>query len=50
MKGSIEERQYEMLQEKRRINQAFIDKGYDTQGNYQLNLGSLSDFLSNSEV
>lgn len=50
MKGSIEERQYEMLQQKRKINQAFIDKGYDTQGNFQLTLGSLSNFLSNSEV
>ena len=50
MKGSIEERQYEMLQQKRKINEAFIDKGYDTQGNFQLSLGSLSDFLSNSEV
>jgi len=50
MKGSIEERQYEMLQQKRKINEAFIDKGYDTQGNFQLTLGSLSDFLSKSEV
>jgi SNF2 family DNA or RNA helicase len=50
MKGSIEERQYEMLQQKRGINEAFIDKGYDTQGNFQLSLGSLSDFLTNSEV
>jgi SNF2 family DNA or RNA helicase len=50
MKGSIEERQYEMLQQKREINKAFIDKGYDSQGKFELNLGTLSDFLSNSEV
>lgn len=50
MKGSIEERQYEMLQQKRKINEAFIDKGYDTQGNFQLSLGSLSEFLTNTEV
>ena len=50
MKGSIEERQYEMLQEKRLINKAFIDKGYDGRGQYEITLGSLSDFLSNSEV
>lgn len=50
MKGSIEERQYEMLQQKRGINEAFIDKGYDTQGKYELSLGSLSEFLSHSEV
>jgi hypothetical protein len=50
MKGSIEERQYEMLQQKREINKAFIDKGYDTQGKFELNLGTLSEFLSHSEV
>ena len=50
MKGSIEERQYEMLQEKRLINRAFIDKGYDAQGRYEITLGSLSDFLSSAEV
>jgi SNF2 family DNA or RNA helicase len=50
MKGSIEERQYEMLQEKRNINKAFVDGGYDYKGNYQLNLGALSEFLRNNEV
>jgi SNF2 family DNA or RNA helicase len=50
MRGSIEERQYDMLQEKRLINRAFIDKGYDSQGRYEITLGSLSDFLSASEV
>jgi SNF2 family DNA or RNA helicase len=50
MKGSIEERQYEMLQQKRAINQAFIDKGYDQQGKFELSLGTLSDFLKNTEV
>jgi SNF2 family DNA or RNA helicase len=50
MKGSIEERQYEMLQEKRNINKAFIDGGHDHKGNFQLNLGALSSFLTNSEV
>lgn len=50
MRGSIEERQYEMLQQKRGINQAFLDKGYDQQGKFELNLGTLSDFLKNTEV
>ena len=50
MKGSIEERQYEMLQQKRRINEAFIDKGYDTQGRFELTLNSLTEFLQHSEV
>jgi len=50
MKGSIEERQYEMLQQKRGINEAFLDKGYDQQGKFELNLGTLSDFLKNTEV
>ena len=50
MKGSIEERQYEMLQQKRGINEAFIDKGYDEQGKFELTLGSLSGFLSTARV
>ena len=50
MKGSIEERQYEMLTQKREINKAFIDKGYDSQGKFELNLGTLSEFITNSEV
>ena len=50
MRGSIEERQYDMLQEKRLINRAFIDKGYDARGQYEITLGSLSDFLSSAEV
>ena len=50
MKGSIEERQYEMLQQKRGINEAFIDGNYDSQGKYELTLGTLSDFISTSEV
>jgi SNF2 family DNA or RNA helicase len=50
MKGSIEERQYEMLQQKRGINGAFIDKGYDTHGKFELNVGTLTDFMANSEV
>lgn len=50
MKGSIEERQYEMLQQKRGINEAFIDKGYDTQGRFELTLSSLTSFLQHSEV
>lgn len=50
MKGSIEERQYEMLQQKRGINEAFIDKGYDTQGRFELTLSSLTEFIQHSEV
>lgn len=50
MKGSIEERQYEMLQSKRDINKAFVDKGYDQTGSYQINLSTLSSFLQSSEV
>jgi SNF2 family DNA or RNA helicase len=50
MKGSIEERQYEMLQQKRGINEAFIDGNYDSQGKFELTIGTLSDFISNSEV
>ena len=50
MKGSIEERQYEMLQQKRGINEAFVDGGYDNQGKFELTIGTLSEFLTHSEV
>ena len=50
MKGSIEERQYEMLMQKRGINSAFLDGNYDNQGKFELSLGTLSDFLKNTEV
>lgn len=50
MKGSIEERQYEMLQQKRGINEAFVDGGYDSQGKFELTIGTLSNFIANSEV
>jgi len=39
-----------MLMQKRAINEAFIDKGYDTQGKFELTLSSLSDFLRTSEI
>lgn len=50
MKGSIEERQYEMLMQKRGINSAFLDGNYDNQGKFELSLGTLSDFLKTTEV
>jgi SNF2 family DNA or RNA helicase len=45
--GTIEERQYQMLQEKARIADAFIDgRGYDRkEGILQLDLSSLREFL-----
>lgn len=51
MQGSIEERQYEMLQEKRSINEAFVDgKHHDVKGGYDIMLSSLSTFLRESQV
>lgn len=51
MQGSIEERQYEMLQEKRSINEAFVDgKHHDMRGGYDIMLSSLSTFLRESQV
>jgi SNF2 family DNA or RNA helicase len=51
MQGSIEERQYEMLQEKRSINEAFVDgKHHDIKGGYDIMLSSLSKFLRESQV
>lgn len=51
MQGSIEERQYEMLQQKRSINEAFIDgKHHDFKGGFDITLSSLSSFLRDSKV
>lgn len=51
MKGSIEERQYEMLQQKKSINEAFVDgKHHDIKGGFDITLGSLSTFLRDSSV
>lgn len=51
MQGSIEERQYEMLQQKRSINEAFVDgKHHDLKGGFDITLSSLSSFLRDSKV
>jgi len=51
MKGSIEERQYEMLQVKKSINEAFVDgKHLDNQGSFVLDINTLSTFLRDSKV
>jgi len=51
MQGSIEERQYEMLQVKRSVNEAFIDgKHYDNDGSMELSMDTLSQFLRESNV
>jgi SNF2 family DNA or RNA helicase len=47
-KGTIEERQYDMLVQKRKIAEAFIDGQYDTQGQLNLDLSSLREFLQTS--
>lgn len=44
--GTIEERQYDMLAQKRKISEAFLDGGYDVKGNLALDLGSLREFMS----
>lgn len=51
MQGSIEERQYDMLQQKRSINEAFVDgKHHDQRGGFDISLSSLSSFLRESKV
>ena len=51
MAGSIEERQYAMLQEKLKTNEAFIDgKHQDQEGGMAITLDSLSSFLRESTV
>jgi len=45
-KGSIEERQYEMLQQKLSVANAIIDgEGMDSKGSLELTVGSLKQFL-----
>lgn len=51
MRGSIEERQYDMLRLKKTINEAFVDgKHADAAGSFSLDAGTLSAFLSDSQV
>jgi SNF2 family DNA or RNA helicase len=51
MAGSIEERQFDMLEQKRSIASAVVDgKGIDKQGNLDLNLATLTAFLQTSSV
>lgn len=51
IQGSIEERQYEMLQQKRSINEAFVDgKHHDVKKGFDITLGSLSEFLRSSSL
>lgn len=49
MRGSIEERQYDMLQLKRSVNEAFVDgKHHDVDSGFEITLDTLSSFLSTS--
>jgi SNF2 family DNA or RNA helicase len=51
IKGSIEERQYRMLEQKRAIASAVMDgAGIDAKGQLQLSLTTLSEFLNESAV
>jgi SNF2 family DNA or RNA helicase len=47
-RGTIEERQYDMLRQKKRIAEAFIDGKFDSSGQLPLTLESLREFLSSS--
>lgn len=44
-KETIEERQYDMLLQKRKISEAFIDGKYNAEGQLPLDLSSLREFL-----
>lgn len=51
IKGSIEERQYRMLREKRAVAEAMVDqKGADVKGRLTLGLESLREFLDETAV
>jgi SNF2 family DNA or RNA helicase len=47
-RGTIEERQYDMLIQKRKISEAFIDGQYDAKGQLPLDLTSLRQFLADN--
>lgn len=51
MRGSIESRQHEMLEQKRKTNEAFVDgKHQDVKGGMDITLGSLSEFLRSTNL
>jgi SNF2 family DNA or RNA helicase len=51
MAGSIEERMYDMLMAKRAIAEAVVDgRGIDAKGRLKLDVATLTDFLTHSEV
>jgi SNF2 family DNA or RNA helicase len=51
MSGSIEERQYEMLQHKKSVNEAFIDgKHHDDEKGLSITVETLTQFLKESKV
>ncbi len=51
MQGSIEERQYAMLQHKKSVNEAFIDgKHHDQEQGLSITVDTLTKFLSESQV
>lgn len=50
MEGSVEEHQYNMLEQKRGIGSAIIDGKHDPKGNFELTLQSLTAFLASSSV
>jgi SNF2 family DNA or RNA helicase len=51
IRGSIEDRQYDMLESKRAIASAVVDgTGIDEKGQLKLSLSTLSEFIENSSV
>lgn len=51
MRGTIEARQHDMLEQKRKTNEAFVDgKHQDVQGGMDITLGSLSQFLKTTSL
>jgi SNF2 family DNA or RNA helicase len=50
MRGSIEERQYEMLQHKRMVNEAFVDGKHHEQGVLEVDVSTLTNFLKSTEL
>jgi SNF2 family DNA or RNA helicase len=50
VRGSIEQRQADMLEQKKAIGDAFVDGTYSEAADLDMDLGTLRDFLTNSTV
>ena len=48
--GTIDMRMHEMIEEKGGVAEAWLDGSVDAKGGFELNLGSLTDFLATAKL